>query len=59
MSTHNVCFNEENQKKSHNHHQIHVRPLLIFVLTGILNSRQSYFTTNFPSNFEKPKRTVR
>ena len=28
MSTHNICFYEENQRKSHKHHQI--SPLLIF-----------------------------
>ena len=44
------------RKKSHKHHLI--RPLLVFVLMVSLVGRVC-FTTSFPSNFEKPKRTVR
>ena len=57
MSTHNICFYKEIQKKeknSHKHHQIMSFADLFFSVPLV----GTYFTTRFPSNFEKHKCAV-
>ena len=57
MSTHNICFYKENQKKWHKHHLI--SSLLIFFLSVPFSRQIHILPQVFSSNFEKPKRTVR
>ena len=65
MSTHNMCFYKENQKKKkENTITSHIKASFDKSFTDLCLSvplvlADTYFTTSFLSNFVKPKHAVR
>ena len=57
MRTHNLCFYKENQKNKTPQASLHKSFADLFLSVSLVKM-DTYFTTSFPSNFEKLKRAV-